>query len=255
MRTRLPEFRILAGFFLALGFFLPVLAAIQHQLWPTGFSAAYTRMAPGQVILMALSVAGAWLCYRESRWIFVVSPLFVLMWVWSSFGPLSTAGFHPPHWTTLVALAALMAAHLLLLREQPRQVLLNPELRWWLTPRRVPIGTSTWIHPVTGGDISARTYDLSESGAFITSDSVVWTTPSGTTIPNFVRVGSRCSVRLYFRDDRVVDCHAEVVRKAEASGRYPSGFAIRFVEMTRRERRQLAGWIRETATDTGALAA
>ena len=119
-------------------------------------------------------------------------------------------------------------------------------MRWWRIAQRAPVEVKTHIHPATGGDFIADTFDLSESGMFLRHHSLDWRTASGNTKPQQLRIGTHCEVRLRLDNREYVDCSAQIVRHAEANGQYPKGYGLRFLNIEKIHQKTLREFIERT---------
>lgn len=107
----------------------------------------------------------------------------------------------------------------------------NQDKRWWQIPNRQKKVLPIWIQIDDEKCLLARTYDVSTSGAFISSISG---------IQNFLerglRVGNKVKVLIGDKDDIEFQCNASIVRKSESKGIYPSGIGLHFEKIPLRER-------------------
>jgi hypothetical protein len=132
-----------------------------------------------------------------------------------------------------------------------RDVLSRPSRRWWLTPSRKRIMLKAKVRPVRGGEVSATTFDLSESGAFISTEHAVWHDRLRQT-STALEIGAHCSLKLDLDAYRALQCIGKVVRHTEPRGRYPAGFALQFEGLTPDDRRLLLKFLarlRDTAAE------
>ena len=107
----------------------------------------------------------------------------------------------------------------------------NQNKRWWLIPNRHKKVLPIWIQINEDKCLLARTYDVSTSGAFISSISG---------IQNFLEkglsVGNKVRVLIGDKDDIEFQCDASIIRKTQATGIYPSGIGLHFERIPIRER-------------------
>jgi hypothetical protein len=118
------------------------------------------------------------------------------------------------------------------------QPILNPGMRWWMTPPRwkVQIPIRLKFLSRDGFELKTSTFDASAAGAFIP---VGYLTTHGS-----VKVGTQCFVALPLPGVDHYQCRAEIVRMTKANGNYPSGLGIRFLGMTWAERKKWEEFLR-----------
>jgi hypothetical protein len=107
-----------------------------------------------------------------------------------------------------------------------RKVLERPDLRWWMSKERKVIQIPIAIEGTRVSAIQALTFDLSESGTFI----------SGVTS---VGVGDQIEMHMNVNDLRQLRVQGRVVRRVQAKGRYPSGVGVEFQQMSAQQKRDL----------------
>jgi hypothetical protein len=137
------------------------------------------------------------------------------------------------HWT-LPILSSLFALSMLVSifsNQNFRHAVFNQDKRWWLIPKRHRKTLPIWIQINDDKCLLARTYDVSKSGAFVSSISG---------IQNFIekglKVGSKVRVLIGDRENIEFQCHASVIRKSQAKGDYPSGIGLHFDKVTLKDK-------------------
>ena len=129
------------------------------------------------------------------------------------------------HWTLPVAssLFSISVVAAVFMNKKFRNAVFNQEKRWWLIPKRHKKTLPIWIQINDDKCLLARTFDVSKSGAFVSSISG---------IQNFIEkgltVGSKVRVLIGDKDNIEFQCDASVIRKTNASGIYPSGIGLHF---------------------------
>jgi hypothetical protein len=244
MKQRALELKVLAAFLISMAVGFPIQIMLQYEHGPTELLAIGSKLTPlnWAVILLALVTAAT--AIEASRWIIVSAPAMIAAIAWNnSLFALVDANY--TGFTASSGTLAVLLAHGVLLRPAPIKLLINPHLRWWRAASRLRVQMKTSIHPVTGGDITARAYDVSVSGAFYSLDHVRWLTPSGTTIPNQIVPGVRCALRLDLDRYQTIYCSGQIVRKTEPKGDKPAGFAVQFIGMSPGDRRKLGRFLGE----------
>jgi c-di-GMP-binding flagellar brake protein YcgR len=68
----------------------------------------------------------------------------------------------------------------------------------------------------------------------------------GTILKNLA-VGTQCYLCLPLKDVSFIQCRAEIVRNTPGRGEYPAGVGIRFLGMSRAERRKLSSYLQQAA--------
>ncbi|MCM2323843.1 MAG: PilZ domain-containing protein [Oligoflexia bacterium] len=238
MFRRPRQFEVLAMVLLLVAVSLPLQVMTAYGFQQPELAQIFSGLAPLNWAVMACAGLHAVLLLAASRLVFFTAPLFVALVAWNNW-VVAAVGLNAS--TVLSGLATLgaVALHLPLLADAPRRILLNPRLRWWRTARRRRARVSAVVRPVLGGEIRTSTFDVSVGGAFIALEHVF--APG---IPlHYLREGSRCSIRLVLNQIQVVQCAAEIVRRVNARGSYPEGFAVRFVCLEGFQRKMLKEFV------------
>ena len=242
MLKRPKEFSVLAGGMLAVALSFPVQVLFMYDGMQPGFALSGMGMTPLNWFVIGASLLTAMLAFQASRLVLPALGLFLFAVTWNNW---IVAEFEV-NYSGMTAWAGVFLAGcipLMLLREQARKVLLNPQLRWWRTPARKRAHVQAVVYPVLGGEIASKTFDISEGGAFISlplgSPRSTHTDPQSKT----VSVGNHCAVKLRLDQLNVLNCSARVVRKVKSAGDYPDGFAVQFVNLTPEQRRQIRTFI------------
>jgi hypothetical protein len=129
------------------------------------------------------------------------------------------------HWSLPVASTAFAALAMIMIysNQKFKYTIRNQDKRWWLIPNRHKKVLPIWIQINDDKCLLARTYDVSSSGAFISSISG---------IQNFLErsltVGTKVKVLIGDKDDIEFQCNASIIRKTQAKGIYPSGIGVHF---------------------------
>lgn len=257
MKTRPKKLIVLSAFLMILACSFPVQVMALYGHTPLELQAIAGKLAPLNWAIMALAPVAAWLAYRASPWLLAVLPGLTLLvfynnWLVGAVGTdysagaaaLSSAGF-------VLGVGALLSRDAL-------QVVLNPSARWWMTPLRRKLSLPVRFKLLSRNraprksqeiydEFYIRTFDISEGGAFIPLDQPgqsIGTTEArnlqvfGTILKNLA-VGTQCYVCLPLKDVSFIQCRAEIVRNTPGRGEYPAGVGIRFLGMSRSERRKL----------------
>ncbi len=125
-----------------------------------------------------------------------------------------------------------------------RQLFREPQKRWWLHANRKRLSVPVFVGGARDAVMRAKTYDVSETGAFIPLASIqdnkfVTSIPTG----GYMGIEERILVCLNFGLHSQVRCEGRVVRRAPAKGNYPAGIAVQFVDMPQSQRRELRRYL------------
>lgn len=219
-----------------------VLAKVGDQ--PVSWDLVLTQITPLNWSLMIFGLINLVLFFTASRWVLIVTPVFLGVVVYLNLVPNRIeANFTPAHAFGLLCVMILL--QILLLAKDARTALKENKSIKWLSPARQCVGVHATVCPVIGGgEIKSRTFDISEQGAFISCEEAGWEVANAVPLKN-IKVGTHCSVKLRLDQLRTLHCSAQVIRKAASAGKYPSGFAVRFVGMSREEKLQLSTFLRK----------
>jgi PilZ domain len=175
------------------------------------------------VSMLATSIA----VVRASRITVVLAPATVLLVCMNNYW-VGYVGINYSSVEATIASVAFAALTCFLLERKSRQALFNPQSHWWQTPRRKHIQKPIVLLPWKGETMSAFTHDISESGAFVRSAHITG-----------LAVGDCMQLRMKIKGHIAIRCTGRLVRKSEAAGQYPQGLAIRFEDLSRRERKMI----------------
>jgi hypothetical protein len=245
MKSRPRELTWAAFFLIATALSFPIQIMMLYGHRPNEFLAIATKLAPLNWAVMALCLLSSGLILRASRWAVVSFVPLVLTVAWNNW-LVGTANLDYSPWTTHWATLGFVACLLPVAGVRVRKLIRAPEDRWWLTPTRFRVEIPIRIKLMSkgGAEFYAKTFDLSEGGAFIPG-------LQGARFRNLV--GTQCYVSMTLRGYRILQCRAEVVRWGEGGGDYPAGVALRFLGHSAADRRMLAEFFitlpREKAAD------
>ncbi|OUR97088.1 hypothetical protein A9Q84_12210 [Halobacteriovorax marinus] len=137
------------------------------------------------------------------------------------------------HWLApvMASITATIAYLLLINNKNLKYITQNQDKRWWLIPKRQKRTLPIWI--MIGDDkcLLARTHDLSTSGAFVSSIAGVQSF-----IEKKLNIGEKVKILIGDREHVEFQCQAQIIRKTEACGEYPSGIGLHFNKVSLRER-------------------
>ncbi len=136
-------------------------------------------------------------------------------------------------WTATVATFAFGALVWPVYRPDIKNLLLNPDQRWWRIAARksvqIPVVLSCGKHHRVRGE----TFDISESGMFVP----LHDHQTG------LKLQQRVAICLNLGAFAQVRCDGRIARIAEASGRYPSGVGIEFLELSSLQRAEIRRYL------------
>jgi hypothetical protein len=252
---------VLAAFLLILACSFPVQVMALYGHTPLELAAIAGKLAPLNWAIMVLAPATAWLAYRASPWLMAALPTLTILVFYNNWLVGAVGNDYSPG-TAALASAAFVLGLAALLNREALQVILNPSSRWWMTPFRRRIALPVRFKLLSRGrtqrksqdaydEFYIRTFDLSESGAFIPLEQPGHAAGEAesrnlqifSAILRNLAVGTQCYICLPLKDVSFIQCRAEVVRNTPGRGEYPAGVGIRFLGMSRAEKRRLSAFI------------
>jgi len=248
MLNRPKTLSLLAIVFIGIMISLPIQIMFLHGHQLDEWGLVFAKLSILNWMVMGLAGLSAWHLIKASPWLKVSVPLFVMAVLWNNWvvGQMATDF---SLWSTAGASLGLVMLNGLLLHPEVRDLLLNPSRRWWLTPRRRKVQIPILINPLIGNSFKTATFDLSEGGAFIPSESAPTDEVPWTQMPDGIGPGDQLTVAIKIGTLRKIRCDAEVVRRKDAQGVYPSGLGIRFIDMNRGDRKELVRYLEGSGTE------
>jgi hypothetical protein len=261
----------LAGAILFSALSLPLQLMLIYGNPPTEIAAIAAKLSPLNWLLLFSCPIVAGMVYRASRWMVATVPLLAALVVYNNWF-VSQVSTEYPVWITQAASFLSCFFLFSVFSEEIRRLILKPELRWWLTPKRKAVEVTLRLRVLSGRYKSGReefytiTFDISESGAFIPFgrakgtvrelrperdvSSEIDSSGSGAVLKdasglppgfsmNHLVPGTQCYICMNFRELAFVQCRAEVVRVNPPSGKYPGGVGIKFLGLSAREKRMI----------------
>ena len=254
---------------------IQIMLAYGHAPWEIESIAA--KMAPLNWIIFLLAPVTAALVLRAAPALRLAVPILSTTVIYNNYLVAQVQG---PYSWSFVAFSSLAFLGLmsLLAFGTAAEAISDPSLRWWLTSQRhrhhipirvrflereadeqkrtflssldlvqvgfIPQGIDKdpgFMKPPSGqGDYTLTTFDLSETGAFLSMD-------EGDKTLKRMRVGCRCYVVLPLGAQEKLICQAEVVRHAAASGAYPQGIGLRFMHLSWLAQRKIGAYLARVA--------
>ncbi len=130
-----------------------------------------------------------------------------------------------------------------------RNLVAMPSKRWWMRAPRRSIKLNMSVKRLNGEVFMAHTHDISRGGAFIPFFSVEEYS-RGLVHPPLVPNDLEHVMLDFMVNDKPYSCQAKVVRKTDASGTYPAGLGLQFVNLSGKEQRQLDRYLRNVPDTT-----
>ncbi|MBC7691505.1 MAG: PilZ domain-containing protein [Methylotenera sp.] len=242
MKSRPDPFNYLCVFLLciALSFPLQIMALYGHS--PLEYRAILGKIAPLNWIILSLATYTSYLALRASRLLLVSVPLLVIAVTYNNWLVAST-GLGYSKMTTGLASVFFLAAMASFARKETLEVILKPQMRWWLTPPRwkvqVPVRMKLFLK--NSKEYKVETFDISENGAFLPV--------SASLISDELPVGSQCFLSLPLPGLFYIQCRGEIVRSTRGNGNYPAGVGVRFLGMNHADRKKLTNFLKAAAED------
>ncbi len=172
-------------------------------------------------MVIAISLLNALLSLKASKWLKLTLPLSFLIIVFNNVLISLYGNDYSFLETTLASLIFLMS-HSGLFFLKASDVLQHPTLRWWLVPRRFNLKLPLWIETSAGERIELNTFDISKTGAFLVMK-------AGTDIQ--LQEGQELTIQLP-DIEMTHQFKAQLIRKTQASGKYPPGLGVQFKKMS-----------------------
>lgn len=242
MRTR-PKLLIFLSIALVLtAASLPIQVALlfEHTFWELG--GIFGKLTIMNWAVMITCMVNAYFVYQGSRWM-LVSAISAILVVNLNNIAVASVGINYSAMEATLATLGFLALHAVLVHPDVRMLLQIPTMRWWRIPPRKPVAVEMKVRRLNGEVFQAQSHDLSRGGTFIPFFSVAAHSRSPLRtplVPNDLEF-----VMLDFKvNDKPYSCQAKVVRKTDARGTYPAGMGLQFVNLTRKERREIDRYIR-----------
>lgn len=235
MKVRPRPLTILALVFLSIALGLPLQIMTYYGHTPWEISSILAKMSPINWLIFITAPIAAWTLYRASPWAQIIVPAIALAVVYNNWLVAQVSNVYQPEFVALSTLGFLFCL-LPLMNSQCTEIFERPDRRWWLTPFRTKARINTTVRTLgeTAKGFSSHTIDLSRGGAFVALHE-----EAGASIDD-IPVGTLCTVTLDLGQNGSLQCKAEVVRSTAARGIYPSGWGLRFLDLTSEQVRLLS---------------
>jgi hypothetical protein len=260
MKTRPIRLTALSAFLLVVALGFPAQIMVLYGHGPDEMVAIAAKLSPLNWAALALSLLSAWLLLRASSLLVVTLPILGALVVYNNWFVSSAGGEYSP-WVTALASVLFLAGLVGAWDRESLNLLFQPRRRWWMTPRRsrtaIPIRVRVFGEPgkglwrkgrAGGGEFYGKTFDISESGVFIPLEETQPTARAKAAARDAASVlkaselgiGSQCFVSIAIKELTYIQVRAEVVRTSAARGIYPAGIGLRFLGLSREDRRRIS---------------
>lgn len=249
MMTRPKTLDLFGLFLVGVAISFPIQIMVIYGHGPTEWFAVAEKLTFLNWLVMASALLNALLVWRASPALKYTVPLMIGLVAGNNW---IVAHWHVDYSPTQAWTASLLfvGLHGVLFRKPILHLIVHPEKRWWLRPPRKIVEVSAYVSPFNGTAFKAKTFDISENGAFIpfSTDEILKGTKGDQRRARNKKIGV---------DDRVtlcltlglaqIRCDARIVRTTDAKGIYPAGIGLTFDKLPRQQRRELRRYIEATA--------
>lgn len=222
---------ILTG--VAVSFPLQIVLLYDHRFSELG--AILSKLTGMNLLTMLACSISAVLLWNVSRFSLPALTITAAVVAWNNY----LVGYVAYDYTmtsTLMGTGLFLLTYTFLLHPDAKRALLQPGSRWWLQAERRIMALPTEVHTIHGDFGILKTFDISESGAFIGCDD--------DSLQMF-QVGDHCSISIRISDYKRVKCVAKVVRLSKGVGRYPKGIGLHFEDVEAKDARYLRSFLKE----------
>lgn len=245
MKTKPKGLIFLSLFLFSVAASLPIQVMILYGNTPFEANAILSKLAPLNWLVMVLASVTAFLAYRASTWLIVAAPALIGVVLHNNW-LVAEAGTDYSPLAAGVSSGFFLLSMGLILAKDTRDVILNPERRWWLIPTRKHVTLEAQIDSGSR-HFETMTYDISETGAFLRLSTVaggkVGHRDDAERLLTEFPVGSKFALSVILQNLRSIHCRAEVVRMTPACGKYPDGIGIKFLHLKSRDRKLLHNYL------------
>jgi len=232
VRPKILEF--FSIFLIAVAVSFPIQIMMIYGHGPMELPQVFAKLTVLNWIVMFAALTNAALVYRAAPALKYTVPLMI---VFVAINNWIIGKWHVDYSQTqaMTASGFFILAHGPLFKKSIFGLINHPEKRWWLRPMRKKTQVSAYVSPFNGLAFKAKTFDLSETGAFIPM--------SSDSLPAHVDDRVNLCLTLGLAQIR---CSARIVRSTSAKGNYPAGIALNFDKLPWTEKRELRRYIEST---------
>lgn len=236
MKTKPKLFDFLAGFYLTVALSFPVQIMLLYGHTPLQIMQIWNKLTNLNLTVMGCCLLNAVLSRSASPLLKFSVPLSLLaVFVNNNYVALMEVNY-----SAFQAHGATFGFFLVsgfYLYPKLLYALMFPETHWWKVSPRKQIEVTALISPFQQGHpIKAKTFDLSETGAFFNMSEEQMG----------FKVNDRLIVLLTLGSLSQIRCEARIVRSDDKRGHYPSGVGISFVDLDRSQRRKIKNYLENT---------
>lgn len=177
-------------------------------------------------------LAASVLAYRGMKATFYVAPMVFTMVAFNNWWVGYVGTEYSLIQTSFATFGSLLITSLLI-EKKARTVLLNRSKQWWRMANRVRVHVPITLHPWVGETINATTFDISETGIFVSVPLAQGLGQSG------LDVGDHMQMRLNLVGYKGIRCTGRLIRLAEKKGAYPEGLGIAFEDISAQDKQHL----------------
>lgn len=213
---------------------LPVQSALLYQNGLKELPDIFNKISHMNWLMAGILVVTAIAIYNLSPTIKVLVPLSVLAVAWNNY----LTGHYMTNFSmdqSILGVGLFAGLMTPLARKDIRYLLKNPKMRWWVRAPRRHHAVPVTVNPYVGSTWQSKTFDISETGAFISFDKQDFDA-----LP---KVGEEVKLNININTLKKIRCEAIVVRVVEPMGNYPRGMGVRFVKFTDGQKRNLANYL------------
>lgn len=246
MKTKPVQFSAYAMVCLLVCFSVPLHILLTNSAFANPFQLArpfdffVAKLQPFHWALIAAALASSYSVWRASVVTVFAVPVLTALVTYNNWTLLS----HAMQYSAVILISTMLfiATTICFFVLPAREVLFNPELRWWLRAKRhrKPYPVRVQFAGPDGPQVITETFDISETGAFV---------PAGQLLRSKLKpdIGTPCVVVLKIEGVGEFQFHGEVARCAEGTGTYPAGIGLRFVDVPRLRQQTLAAALQGSA--------
>ena len=228
MKEKPIIFNFLWVFFAAIAISLPLQVAhlYEHDLASfTEWQSILMKLTPLNWLVAFATLCNAYLCFKASPHIRYTIPTSIILVGINNFfvGSWGTDFSLLLTWIATLAYAIMSYSYIY---AHGLEAIENPHKQWWKIPKRMKRSYPVWIEWNGERKLLAKTFDISKTGAFISS-----LTQNPNLFPDDLAIGEKVRV-LIGTNQGELKIPATIIRKERmARGLYPSGLGVSFDQM------------------------
>lgn len=196
------------------------------------FTAIFAKLTWLNLVVMVALLLNSFLLFQASPWLRYAVPLVGFLVICNN----AAVGFDGVDYslgaTSFASFGFLLLNAPLALNRGIRELIRQPDRRWWRSAPRVRVAVPVSISGISPRSVQASTFDISQSGVFIpikTIDELRSLDPR-----------KRLDITLKLDSITLMHCRARIVRKSEGQGAYPQGIGVEFESLSFEQRRRIS---------------